>query len=61
MGISLSGFQNEREQISLFDLDVDEKEIKTDKKIDSLEDAILKIRKKYGTDIIKPGITHKKE
>jgi DNA polymerase-4 len=61
LGISLSGFQNEREQISLFDLDVDEKEIKTDKKIDSLEDAILKIRKKYGTDIIKPGITHKKE
>jgi DNA polymerase-4 len=61
LGISLRGFQNEREQISLFDLDVDEKEIKTDKKIDSLEDAILKIRKKYGTDIIKPGITHKKE
>ena len=61
LGISLSGFQNEREQISLFDLDVDEKEIKTDKKNDSLEDAILKIRKKYGTDIIKPGITHKKE
>jgi DNA polymerase-4 len=61
LGISLSGFQNEREQISLFDLDVDEKENKTDKKIDSLEDAILKIRKKYGTDIIKPGITHKKE
>lgn len=60
LGISLSGFQNEREQISLFDLDVDEKEIKTDKKIDSLEDAILKIRKKYGTDIIKPGITIKR-
>ena len=63
LGISLSGFQNENQQISLFDLDEREVKIdeKTDKKIDSLEEAILKIRKKYGTDIIKPGISHKKE
>jgi len=58
LGISLSGFQNESEQISLFNL-VDTNESKSDDKIDNLEDAILKIRKKYGTKIIKPGIPHK--
>ncbi len=59
LGISLSGFQNESEQISLFQLD--KNEAKGDEKIDNLEDTILKIRKKYGADIIKPGIPHKKE
>lgn len=60
LGISLSGFQNDGEQISLFHL-VDANEAKSDDKIDNLEDAILKIRKKYGTEIIKPGISYKKE
>ena len=59
LGISLSGFQNESEQISLFQLD--KNEAKGDEKIDNLEDTILKIRKKYGADIIKPGIPPKKE
>lgn len=60
LGISLSGFQDDGEQISLFQL-VDTNETKSDDKIDNLEDAILKIRKKYGTEIIKPGISYKKE
>ena len=59
LGISLSGFQNESEQISLFQLD--KNEAKGDEKIDNLENTILKIRKKYGADIIKPGMSHKKE
>ena len=60
LGISISGFQNDGEQISLFNL-ADANETKSDDKIDNLEDAILKIRKKYGTEIIKPGIPYKKE
>ena len=60
LGISLSGFQNDSEQISMFHLD-DLDEAKCDDKIDNLEDVILKIRKKYGAEIIKPGISYKKE
>ncbi len=61
LGISLSGFiQNESQQISLFNL-VDENEIKNDERIDNLEDTILKIREKYGTDIIKLSTPNKKE
>ncbi len=60
LGISLSGFQNHKEQISLFNL-VDANDEGNDDKIDNLEDTILKIRKKYGTEIIKPGIPYKKE
>jgi hypothetical protein len=40
---------------------LDKNEAKGDEKIDNLEDTILKIRKKYGADIIKPGMSHKKE
>ena len=59
LGISLSGFQKDSEQISLFNL-LDTNEIKSHDKIDNLEDTILKIRKKYGAEIIKPGISYKK-
>lgn len=60
LGISLSGFQNDNDQISLFNfLDVNEE--KSEDKINNLEDAILKIRKKYGSEIIKPGISYKEE
>ena len=36
-------------------------EAKAEDKIDNLEDAIQKIRQKYGMEIIKPGISVKKE
>lgn len=60
LGISLSGFQNDDEQISLFNL-LDANDEKSNDRIDNLEDTILKIRKKYGTGIIKSGISYKKE
>lgn len=55
LGISLSGFQNDNEQISLFNI-LDLNEEKSDDKISNLEDTILQIRNKYGSEIIKPGI-----
>ena len=61
IGISLSGFDNHhKEQISLFET-LDDDMITEEEKVDSLEDAIQKIRQKYGSQIIKPGITYKKE
>ncbi len=58
LGISLSGFSGNcrSEQISLFQMEgiVDEKD--SDSKTESLEDAIYKIRRRYGASIIKPGV-----
>ncbi|MDD4438001.1 MAG: DNA polymerase IV [Tissierellia bacterium] len=59
LGISLSGFDNNTEQISLFQVDINEE--KQEDKIDNLEDTIHKLRQKYGAEIIKPGIHVKKE
>ncbi len=60
LGISLSGFDNNTEQISLFQV-MDTNEEKQEDKIDNLEETIHKLRQKYGTEIIKPGIHVKKE
>ena len=60
LGISLSGFNNNTEQLSLFNM-INADEAKAEDKIDNLEDAIQKIRQKYGMEIIKPGISVKKE
>ncbi|NLJ57433.1 MAG: DNA polymerase IV [Tissierellia bacterium] len=59
LGISLSGFENNSQQLSLFSMS-DSEGSQTDK-IDNLEDTIQKIRQKYGTEIIKPGISIKKD
>jgi len=40
---------------------MDKSEEKQDDKIDNLEETIHKLRQKYGTEIIKPGIHVKKE
>ncbi len=58
IGISLSGFNNkyESEQISLFELPKISEEKSDKDKINKVETAILNIRQKYGTSIIKPGI-----
>jgi len=60
LGISLSGFDKNTQQISLFQV-MDKSEEKQDDKIDNLEETIHKLRQKYGTEIIKPGIHVKKE
>lgn len=60
LGISLSGFHNNTEQISLFQMTDITGSNKCDK-IDDLENTIMKIRQKYGTSAIKPGISIKKE
>lgn len=55
IGISLSGFENyESEQISLFDVCEDSRDMNSDK-TDLIEKTIYDIRKKYGASIIKPG------
>ena len=59
LGISLSGFDNNTEQISLFQI-IDTDEEKQEDKIDNLEETIHKLRQKYGREIIKPGIYVKK-
>lgn len=56
LGISLSGFEDgDSEQISLFQIDEIKYEINKNNKTELVEDAIYKIRKKYGSSIIKPG------
>ncbi|MBP1925176.1 DNA polymerase-4 [Sedimentibacter acidaminivorans] len=61
LGISLSGFDGNKnsEQISLFELPVINE--KTSNKIESVENTIHNIRQKYGSSIIKPGIIIRKE
>lgn len=63
LGISLSGFDNDYEtkQISMFQLpEINNEEIDADK-IEKLENTIHILRQKYGTSIIKPGTSIKKE
>ena len=60
LGISLSGFDSSTEQLSLFNM-INTSEAREEDKIDNLEDAIHKIRQKYGMEIIKPGISLKKD
>jgi len=63
LGISLSGFDNnyEFEQISLFQLPKVSNEKSYSDKIEIIENTIHIIRQKYGSSIIKPGISIKKE
>jgi DNA polymerase-4 len=60
LGISLSGFDKNSEQISFFEA-FNTNEDSLEDKIDSLEDTIHQLRQKYGTEIIKPGIHVKQE